>query len=100
MNKTVTAPEARLHLGELLDDTERNETITVEHAGNAAIVVIPADDALDLCDTVTVRPDWRQSLERARALLRADLGDRELPIDDIIHTMREERSAQLYDALH
>lgn len=96
MSRTVSATEARIHLGELLDDIERNETITVEHAGNAAIVMIPANDALDLADTVTVSPDWRQSLERARASFARDLGDRPRP--DFVQMIREMREERIGDS--
>ncbi len=100
MSKTLSATEARIHLGELLDDIERNEAIVVEHAGAAETVVVSIDEVEELSAQPAESPDWQQTLERARALIRADLGDRELPIDDIINRMREERSAELDDALH
>lgn len=100
MSRTVSATEARIHLGALLDDIERDEAIMVEQAGAAETAVIPMNEAKELSGTSAGSPDWKKSLERARALIRADLGDQELPIDDIIHRMREERSAELYDALH
>jgi len=100
MSRTVSATEARIHLGQLLDDIERDEAITVEQTGTAETVVIPVSEAQKLSGTSAGSPNWKESLERARALIRADLGDQELPIDDIIHRMREERSAELYDALH
>lgn len=100
MSRVVSATEARIHLGALLDDIERHEAITVKQAGTAETVVIPVDEARNLASQPAELPDWRTSLERARALVRADLEDPELPIDDIIHRMCEERSAGLFDALH
>lgn len=93
--KTVSATEARIHLGELLDDIERNDAITVEQAGNAETVVIPVSEAQELSGTPTEGPDWRQSLERARTSFARDLGDRPRPdFVEMIREMREERSVE------
>ncbi len=93
--KTVSATEARIHLGELLDDIERNDAITVEQAGNAETVVIPVSEAQELSGTPTEGPDWRQSLERARTSFARDLGDRPRPdFVQMIREMREERSGE------
>lgn len=100
MSKRITATEARIHLGEHLDRIDDNGVITVEHEGTPEAVLLSAPEAEKLSSVPASSADWRQSLERARALIRADLEDRELPIDDIIRMMREERSAELYDALH
>jgi prevent-host-death family protein len=100
MTRTVTATEARVHLGELLDDVEHNDAITVEQAGNAETVVVPVREAHALSGTSTEAPDWRKSLNRARASFIRDLGDRPRPdLAQMIRDMREERSAQLLDNL-
>lgn len=40
--------------------------------------------------------DWRTLVQQARARIRAELGERELPPpEEIIQQMREERDAQL-----
>lgn len=45
-------------------------------------------------------PDWRAALTNVRAMMREELGDKSIDIDDIIHTMREERDAQLLSATY
>lgn len=101
MSRTVSATEARIHLGELLDDIERDEAITVEQAGAAETVVISVDEAEQLSSEPARSADWRRSLERARASFARDLGDRPRPdFVAMIREMREERSVQLLDDLH
>ncbi len=98
MSRTVSATEARIHLGELLDDIERDEAITVEQAGSSKAVIITVSEARNLSDETGGRPDWRVSLERARASFARDLGDRpRLDFTTMIREMREERDAQLPD---
>ena len=100
MSRTVSATEARIHLGQLLDDVERNEAVTVEQAGAAETVVIPVTEAQKLSTGPAGSPDWRQSVERSRASFARDLGDRPRPdFVEMIREMREERSAQLLDNL-
>lgn len=42
---------------------------------------------------------WRKSLARVRARMKAELGGKTIDFNQIIHDMREERSAQLLDNL-
>ncbi len=41
MERTLSATEARVHFGELLDAVQRGETVIVERGGKARAVVIP-----------------------------------------------------------
>lgn len=91
MNKTVTATQARVHLGELLDSIEHNRSITVEQAGNAETVMIPVCEADELSG-LAGSPDWRQSLERAQASFARDPGDR--PRQEFVQILREMREQQ------
>jgi hypothetical protein len=44
--------------------------------------------------------DWRTLLAKTREFIRAEVGDSPpLPVDDLIHEMREERDAQLLASL-
>jgi prevent-host-death family protein len=100
MTRTVSATEARIHLGEHLDRIDDNGVITVEHEGTPEAVLLSALEAEDLSSVPASSADWRQSLERARASFTRDLGDKPRPdFVQMIREMREERSAQLLDNL-
>lgn len=100
MTRTVSATEARIDLGEHLDRIDDNGVITVEHEGTPEAVLLSALEAEDLSTVPASSPDWRQSLERARASFARDLGDKPRPdFVQMIREMREERSAQLLDNL-
>lgn len=99
MSRTVSATEARIHLGKLLDGIERHEGVTVEQAGIAKIVVIPVNEAEQLSSEPARSADWRRSMERARMLITRDLGDRPVSLLDILLEAREERDAEPYDPL-
>ena len=90
MTKTRSATEARVHLGELLDAIEHNETITVEHAGEAEAVVIPAEGAQNLSATGAGSSGGRTPVKPGQGRMRAELDSRTLPIDDRTYNMREE----------
>ncbi len=100
MSKTVSATEARIHLGELLDDIERHEPIMVEHAGAAETAVVSTSEYQRLRDDIDQEKDWWSLAARSREAFRSQLGDREMPLAvDLIHDGREERDAQLLDTL-
>lgn len=100
MSRTVSATEARIHLGELLDNIERHEAVTVEQSGNAETVLVSHAESDDLSNEPAESPDWRRSLERARASFAHDLGDRPRPdFVQMIREMREERSGHFRDDL-
>ena len=101
MTRTMTATEARVHFGELLRRvTENAETIVVERGGKPQVVVISLDEYERLRGAQQPEEDWWDLAERARQTINAHRGGRPLPdIAEVIHEMREERDAQLLDAL-
>ena len=78
MTRTVSATAARIHLGELLDDIERDEAITAERGGTAAVVIVSTSEYQRLCDNMDQEEDWWALAERSREAFRRHLGDREM----------------------
>lgn len=100
MSRTVSATEARIHLGELLDDIERNEAITAEREGTAEAVIVSTSEYQRLRNDMDQEEDWWDLAKRSREAFRRHLGDREVPSAvDLIREGREERDAQLLDTL-
>lgn len=142
MSRTVSATEARIHLGEHLHRVEGGNVITVQHDGTSLGVVVSIaefqgllnnedqhENGWDLAQqsreafqqeradpfmpsavslvgedreertAVDDGGDWRSSLARVRARMKAELGDKTIDFNQIIHDMREERSAELLDNL-
>lgn len=101
MSKTLSATEARIHLGEHLHRIGNVDVITVEHDGTPEGVVVSITEYQRLLNDSDSREDWWELAERSREAFRRRLGDRELPSAvELIHEAREERDAQLLDALH
>ena len=97
MSRTMTATEARVRLGELLQHvTERRTSIVVERGGTPQVIVLPMAEYERLRAGRPNEEDWRTLLAKTRALIRAQVGDGPpLDVDEIIREMREERDAQL-----
>jgi prevent-host-death family protein len=101
MNRVISATEARVHFGELMRRVAQDEEpVIVERGGKPQAVVLSVDRYKRLL-AGQQQDDWWALVEQARNLVRADLGDRELPpVEDIIREMREERDAQLDAAFY
>ena len=97
MRRTVTATEAHVHFGELLRRVVEERThVVVERAGKPLVVVLSIEEYERLQAGQPEAEDWRTLLAKTRELTRAEVGDSPpLPVDDLIHEMREERDAQL-----
>lgn len=63
MERTVSATEARVHFGELLDAVQRGETVIVERAGQPRAAVIP------IAELERLRGGAEDGWTRANALL-------------------------------
>jgi prevent-host-death family protein len=105
MTKTISATEARIHLGEVLDQVEtRGSRVVIERAGKPVAMLIPMEDSRALAEP---KSDIEALIERARKNREAIAEWRAKhrpgkPFPDIaemIHEMREERDAQLLDNL-
>jgi prevent-host-death family protein len=98
MECTVHATDARIHFGKLMRRAvEEGEPIIVERAGKAHVVILSIDAYQRLLEGQR-QESWQDLVERARAQIRFDLAERELPSpDEILQQTREERDAQLVD---
>jgi len=98
MLPTVSATEARVRFGELLDRAEHGETIIVERGGEPSVIVLSVKEYERL--RAASGPDaGREALERALETglrLRERRGGIALtPSEDIIEQAREERDDEL-----
>lgn len=95
MLETVTATQARVHFGELLQRVILSKkAIVVERAGKPLAVILSMDE-YERLSAPDEEPDWKTLVQQAREQIRAELGDRELlPADEIIRLMREERNVE------
>jgi len=101
MRCVVSATEARIRFGELMRQAvEGQEPIIVERGGKSHVVVLSVAEYERLLKGQRQQEDWKELVDQARAQIRAELGDRELPPSrEILQQIREERDAQLL-ALH
>ena len=101
MTRTMSATEARVHFGELLRRvTENAETIVVERGGKPQVVVLSLDEYERLRGAQEPAEDWWDLAERSRQRIHESRGGRPLPdIEQMIRDMRDERDAQLLEAL-
>jgi prevent-host-death family protein len=99
--RVISATEARVHFGEVMRRVaETNEAVIVERGGEPQVVILSMDEYGALLRRRPDKPEWETKLEAAQRLLEEQLDGRRLPpVDEIIHAMREERDAQLDEAL-
>lgn len=95
---SVTATDARVHFGEILQRVAQNdETILVERSGKPIAVILPVE-RYDRMRLKQPEPDWRDLLKNAHDYIRSTLGDQVLtPADDIVRMGRDERDAEQLD---
>jgi prevent-host-death family protein len=96
MARTVTATEARAHLGAIMRRVrDTDEVVTVELGGKPQVVMLSIDEYRRLVAARPQEADWRTLLDEAHEYLREQYGDRELtPAEEIIRQVREERDAE------
>ena len=97
MRHVVSATEVRVHLGQLMRRVmETGEPTVVERYGEPAVVIISLDEHGWLLAAREQRVGWKELVDRARAQIRSELGEREMmPPEELIRQMREERDAQI-----
>jgi prevent-host-death family protein len=90
MEKTISATEARIHFGELIQEAQK-EPVTIERDGKPVVVVISKQEYDQLM--LVQRPaGWRELLDHAHELIRN--GPVKQPVPDpaeMLRTVREER---------
>lgn len=95
MPTTISATEARVHFGEIMQDAVRSQQpIVVEKGGKPQVVILAYDHYQQL---VTKEPeDWRTMLAKGHAMVKADLKGRKLPSGvDMIEEGRRARDEEL-----
>lgn len=100
MTTTMSATEARIHFGEVLRRVENKETITVERGGQPKAVIMSIEEYEKLRSSEPEQEDCRSLLMESRERFRKALGGQEIDVDELIHTMREEREEHLLNGLH
>jgi prevent-host-death family protein len=97
MEHTVSATEARIHFGELMRQAvESRQPIIVKRGSEPHVVILSVAEYERLLQAQERQQDWKELVAQARAQIRAELGDRELPPpEEILRQAREERDAQL-----
>ena len=101
MDRKVSATEARIRFGELMERAVRDrEPIVVERGGKPYVVVLSVAEYRRL-QAVQQRESWRDGLEKAiqvGARIKARRGGQPLTSpDEVIRQAREERDASLAD---
>jgi prevent-host-death family protein len=99
MERIVSATEARVRFGEMIQRVVNNqEIIIVERSGEPQIVLLSLVQYQRLKDAEQAQVDWRERVDKAREQIAHDLNGAELkPPEEVIRRMREERDAQLMD---
>lgn len=101
MERSVSATEARIHLGELMRwVVENDEPIIVERGGEPHIVLLSIAEYEQL-KAAKQRQSWREALDQAvqvGAKIQARRKGKPLtPPEQIIRQMREEQDAKFAD---
>ena len=96
MKRVISATEARVNFGKLMRRVaESGETYIIERSGKPTLAVLSISEYERLSGQQEGQ-SWQELVARARAAIKDDLGDQELPPPAaIIQQMREEREEQL-----
>lgn len=97
MQTTVTATEARIHFGEIMQDAVHSrQPIIVEKAGKPQVVILAYDYYQQLVNKEADK--WRAMLKKGHAMVKADLNGRNLPSGSaMIEEGRRARDEELTD---
>jgi prevent-host-death family protein len=104
MTRTISATEARVHLGELLRGvSEERATYYVERSGTPIAVVVPVEEYEALIDQQRgeyKRPEWLENALRiGQEVAKERAGKPPIDWDQMIEEGREERSEELLEGL-
>lgn len=97
MQLTISATEARIHFGEIMQDAVRHQQpIVVEKAGKPQVVILAYDRYQRLAGDE--QEDWQTMLAKGHAMVKADLKGRKLPSAvEMIEEGRRARDEELAD---
>ena len=94
---TVSATEARVHFGELLQRVvQAREPVTIERAGKPQAVLLALEDYQRLVENQHTAPVWQEKLNKARQQIQTKLAARRLPDPaKIIRDGRDQRDRDI-----
>jgi prevent-host-death family protein len=79
MTRTVSATEARIHFGELMNEVmEHKQPILVEKNGKPQVVLLAIEEYQRLSARQRPPGDWEVQLDELHAQIRDELGNRPL----------------------
>ncbi len=92
MGYVVSATEARIRFGEVMRRAvESREPIIVERGGKSHVVVLSVDEYERLLKNQD-QGDWQELVRQARAQIKTDLANRQLPpSEELLRKIREDR---------
>ena len=99
MEHVITATEARIRFGELMQRVIRTQQpVIVERGGKPQVVVLSIAQYERLRSDKKKKDEWKDLISAARRKILADLGEHELlPAEEMTRKMREERMDHLTD---
>ena len=97
MDRKITATEARVHFGEVMQSVVKDQSpVIVEKSGKPQVVILAVEHYKRLQEDQN--RNWLSQLKETHALVYLDLNGKELPdASDLIKQMREVRDVQLLD---
>jgi prevent-host-death family protein len=97
MERTISATNARIHFGELMQQIkQRQEVVIVERGGEPQVVLMSVTKYRNLSGRGSDGFDWKTLLKRAHAQIKGELGRRKLkPAADVIRELRRVREDEL-----
>lgn len=101
MSKTISAAEAQSHFDDLVRDLATGgETVFVEQSGKKQVVVLSVDEFERMGGETNALGDWLQLVDRTRENIARERNGRPMPdVSEVVREMREERDAQIDDAV-
>ncbi len=99
VKKTVSATEARVHFGRIMQNVEdTNDTVVVVRGGRPKVAIISMEqlEKLERLNGEDSTPHWKVLQRQVRDMIRQS-GNAPLipPPEDVIREMREERNARI-----
>ena len=97
MNRTVSATDARIRLGELMRwVVESQQPVVVERGGAPYVVLLSVDEYERLRAGQQEQQDWRSLVRQSRRQIEAERGGRELTsAEEVLRQVRQERDERL-----
>ena len=99
MERTISATQARIHLGELMRQVrDEQQTVIVERNGDPQVVIVSLAAYQRMKEAEAQQLSTRERIEHVRAQITADLAGRPLPsFVELLQELRDERDDHLLD---